>query len=78
MVWWLRHGCASMRFWVQSLMDVYINLSCTNVVYKHVHHGKWCKKNFVEKIGTKKNFKVFSQHVTLSWCAMAKMQYVTP
>jgi hypothetical protein len=53
MVWWLRPGCASMRLWVQSLMDVYINLSCTNVVYKHVHNGKWCQNLFVEKIARK-------------------------
>ncbi len=67
-----------MRLWVQSLMDVCINLSCTNVVYKHVHHGEWCQNLFVEKLEQKKTLVFFSQHLTLSQCAMTKMQYVTP
>jgi hypothetical protein len=41
-------------------MDVSINLSCTNGIYKHLHHGKWCQNLFVENFGTKKNFKFFS------------------
>jgi hypothetical protein len=34
------------------------NISCTNAIYKHIHHGeyknmymlKWCQNIFVEKI----------------------------
>jgi hypothetical protein len=56
------------------------NISCTNVIYKHIHHGeyknmymlKWCQSIFVEKIG-KKNFNVFSRHVNLSRHAMTTL-----
>jgi hypothetical protein len=54
MVWWLKHWCVSMRSWVQFLMDVCINVSCTNVIYKYVHQGDWCENLFVDKIGKKK------------------------
>jgi len=37
MVWWLKPWCAFMMAWVQTLMDVCINVSCTNVIYKHLH-----------------------------------------
>ncbi len=37
-----------------TLMDVCINESCTNAVYKHVQHDKWCQNLFVDKI---ENFK---------------------
>jgi hypothetical protein len=30
-----------MRFWVQSLMNVYFNVFGRNVVYKHIHHGEY-------------------------------------
>jgi len=56
MVWWLRPWCIPMRSWVQSLMDVCINVSRINVVYKHVHHGEWHQKLFVDQ---KKNFIFF-------------------
>jgi len=48
-----------MRFWVQSLMDACLNVSCINVIYKHIHHGgyanmyimfKWCQNNFVGNV----------------------------
>jgi hypothetical protein len=41
-----------MGSWVQSLIDVCINVSCTNEVYKHLHHG--IQNLFVDKIGKKK------------------------
>jgi hypothetical protein len=50
MGWWLGLWCASIRSWVQSLMDVHINVFYTNVVYKHVHHGEWRQNLFVDKI----------------------------
>jgi hypothetical protein len=30
-----------MRFWVQSLMNVCINVFDINVHYKHIHHGEY-------------------------------------
>ncbi len=50
MVYWLRPWCASMGFWVQLLVDVCINIPCTNVVHKHVRHGESCENLFVDKI----------------------------
>jgi hypothetical protein len=26
--------------WVQSLMDACLNVSCTNAIKKHIHHGE--------------------------------------
>ncbi len=63
MVWWLTPWYVSMRSWVQTLMDVCINISCTNVIYKYVHQGEWYENLFVDKIG---KIKTFSQHVILS------------
>jgi hypothetical protein len=40
-VWWLKLKCVSMRSWVQSLMDACFNVSCTNLIYKHIHHGEY-------------------------------------
>ncbi len=53
MVWWLRPYCASMRSWVQSLMDMCINIPCTYLVYKHVHHGESHEKNLLSKSNKK-------------------------
>jgi uncharacterized protein YrrD len=50
MVWWLTPWCVSMRSWVKSIMDVCIDISCTNVIYKYVHKGEWYEKLFVDKI----------------------------
>jgi hypothetical protein len=64
-----------MKFGVQSLMDAYFNVLCTNAIYKHIHHGeytnmyimlKWCQYIFVGKGEKKTFFKFFSQHVNLS------------
>jgi hypothetical protein len=44
-----------MRSWVQSLMDECVNVCCINLVYKHVHHGEWCKKNVFTKLNKKLN-----------------------
>ncbi len=48
-IWWLKPWCASMRSKVQTLMNVCINVSCINVMYKHVHHGKWRQNLFLTK-----------------------------
>ncbi len=74
MFWWLNHWCASIRSWVQFLMDVCINVSCTNVIYKYVHQGDWCENLFIDKIGKKENLIFFSRHVILSQHAVTKMQ----
>ncbi len=55
MVWWLKPWCVFIRFWVQSLMNACINEFCTNVVYKHVHHGEWHGNLFVNKSERRKN-----------------------
>jgi hypothetical protein len=39
MDWWLKPQCVSMKSWVKSLMDACLNVSCINVIYKHIHHG---------------------------------------
>jgi len=38
MVLWLKPWCVFMMASIQTLMDVCINVSCTNEVYKHLHH----------------------------------------
>jgi hypothetical protein len=67
-----------MRSWVESLMDVCINIFCTNAIYKHVHHDEYAnmyimangvKTFFLTKLGEKQKKKklyIFSCHVILS------------
>jgi hypothetical protein len=71
-----------MRSWVQYLMHACFNKSCTNVIYKHTHHGeyinmyimlKWCQNKFVNKIEKKRKILIFSRHVNLSRHAMTKI-----
>jgi hypothetical protein len=57
-------------------MDVCIDIPCTNVVNKHVHHGELHENIFVHKIG-EKNCKFFSWHVILSQDTITKMQSTT-
>jgi hypothetical protein len=50
MVWWLKLWCASIKSWVQSLMDVCIIISPTNVVNKHVHPNENIKTFLLTKL----------------------------
>ncbi len=86
MVWWLRPWCVFMRFWVQCLMNVCLNVFGINVDYKHIHHGEYIDivhhgdgfKTFLLKKLEKKIINFFSWHVSLSQYAMIKIQSVTP
>ncbi len=48
-IWWLKPWCASIRSLVQSLMDVCINKSRTNVVNKHAHPNESIKTYLLTK-----------------------------
>jgi hypothetical protein len=54
-----RHNKLRLCSWVQSLMDVCINVFHTNAIYKHVHHGEWHQIFFDKIKGEKKNLKFF-------------------
>jgi len=59
-----------MRFWVESLIDACSNISCTNVIYKHIHHAlNGVKKN----LSTIFYFKLKLIHnINLSWHGVTK------
>jgi hypothetical protein len=59
MVWWLRLWCVFIKSWVQSSMDVWLNVSCTIVIYKHVYHGEMASKKIHRQNQEEKKIKTF-------------------
>ncbi len=70
-------------------MDVCINLSCTNVIYKHIHHGEYtnmyimlkcCQNIFFDKNGKEDmmTWCIIPHHINLGPCiSMSILSYFT-